>query len=111
LANEVRTPQCPHPRLHRSITTSGAEHVIEKIRTARTVTRLILGFNKLGDAGCVSLFTFLSSEEGTQYDRILELNISGNGIGEVGLLAISYWLQDNAHIRELYLQNVSVSFS
>jgi hypothetical protein len=85
----------------------GANIVVEKIRRTKGVTRLVLGLNRLGDLGCICLFTFLRSEEGRKLDRITEMSLNSNSIGDVGLLALSEWLRGHQDIRELYLQNVS----
>jgi hypothetical protein len=84
----------------------GADIVIEKIRNAHGVTRLILSLNKLGDLGCIRLFGFLRSPEGKALDHINELSLNSNGIGDVGILALAEWLWDHQEIREIYLQNV-----
>lgn len=72
----------------------------------RSVTKLILGHNTLGDEGCEELFGFLSSEAGRKY-KIAEISLNSNHIGNRGLLAISRYLQDNTTLKELFLQNVS----
>lgn len=73
----------------------------------RSVTKLILGHNTLGDEGCEELFGFLSSEAGRKY-KIAEISLNSNHIGNRGLLAISRYLQDNTTLKELFLQNVSL---
>lgn len=80
--------------------------VISDIRARRNVTKLILGHNELGDAGCEVLFGFLSSDKGRQYP-ITEISLNSNGIGNRGLQAIIKYVQDNIHLKELFLQNVS----
>ena len=75
----------------------------------RSVTKLILGHNYLGDEGCEELFGFLSSEAGRKY-KIGEISLNSNGIGNRGLLAISRYLRDNTTLKELFLQNVSLLF-
>lgn len=74
----------------------------------RSVTKLILGHNTLGDEGCEELFGFLSSEAGRKF-KIAEISLNSNHIGNRGLLAISRYLQDNTTLKELFLQNVSSS--
>ncbi|KAI0628574.1 RNI-like protein [Trametes polyzona] len=83
---------------------AGAQEVIKDILARRSVTKLILGHNQLGDDGCEELFGFLSSEAGRKY-KIGEISLNSNGIGNRGLLAISRYLQDNTHLKELFLQN------
>ncbi|KAI0667288.1 RNI-like protein [Trametes maxima] len=83
---------------------SGAQEVIKDILSRRSVTKLILGHNELGDDGCEELFGFLSSDAGRKY-KIVEISLNSNGIGNRGLLAISRYLRDNATLRELFLQN------
>ena len=86
----------------------GAQNVIKQILARRTVTKLVLGHNDLGDAGCEELFGFLSSDTGRNY-RISQISLNSNGIGNRGLLAISRYLRDNVTLKELFLQNVSLS--
>jgi hypothetical protein len=90
-----------------TLSISGGNVVIDKIRSAKGVTRLNLSLNALGDIGCVTLFGFLRSDEGKTFDHIGELSLNSNEIGDVGLLALSEWLRDHEDIRDLYLQNVS----
>ncbi|KAH9924075.1 uncharacterized protein B0H18DRAFT_1013373 [Fomitopsis serialis] len=82
----------------------GAREVISDIRARRNVTKLILGHNELGDAGCEVLFGFLSTEKGRQYP-ISEISLNSNGIGDRGLRTIIEYLRDNTSLRELFLQN------
>ncbi|CDO71093.1 hypothetical protein BN946_scf184844.g97 [Trametes cinnabarina] len=83
---------------------SGAQEVIKDILARRSVTKLILGHNNLGDEGCEELFGFLSSDPGRKY-KIGEISLNSNGIGNRGLLAISRYLRDNTTLKELFLQN------
>lgn len=89
---------------------TGAQEVIRDILSRRSVTKLILGHNFLGDEGCEELFGFLSSEAGRKY-KIAEISLNSNGIGNRGLLAISRYLQDNTTLKELFLQNVSIGWN
>lgn len=75
------------------------------ITSRRTVTRLILNHNALGDDGCVTLFNFLCSDVG-RTSKISEIRLTKNGIGDRGLLAISEYLKGNKTLKELYLQSV-----
>ena len=81
--------------------------MIKQILERRSVTKLILGHNDLGDAGCEELFGFLSSDAGKTY-KITQISLNSNGIGNRGLLAISRYLRDNVTLKELFLQNVSI---
>ncbi|OJT05147.1 hypothetical protein TRAPUB_4073 [Trametes pubescens] len=83
---------------------AGAQEVIRDMLSRRSVTKLILGHNTLGDEGCEELFGFLSSEAGRKY-KIAEISLNSNHIGNRGLLAISRYLQDNTTLKELFLQN------
>ena len=74
------------------------------IQSRRTVTKLILGHNDLGDDGCRELFRYLCSDDGRRF-RISEISLNSNGIGDKGLLAISEYLRNNQNLRELFLQN------
>ncbi|KAK0480588.1 RNI-like protein [Armillaria novae-zelandiae] len=82
----------------------GAQDVISMITSRRTVTKLILGHNKLSDDGCIVLFRFLGSPAGRKY-RITEISLNSNEIGDRGLLAIATYLNGNQHLTELFLQN------
>ncbi|KAH9836111.1 RNI-like protein [Rhodofomes roseus] len=86
----------------------GAAEVISDIRARRNVTKLILGHNELGDAGCELLFGFLSTEKGRQYP-ISEISLNSNGIGDGGLRAIIEYLRENTSLKELFLQNNAFS--
>ncbi|TBU21464.1 hypothetical protein BD309DRAFT_929998 [Dichomitus squalens] len=83
---------------------SGAQEVIKQILARRSVTKLILGHNELGDSGCEELFGFLNSDAGRNH-RITHISLNSNGIGNRGLLAISRYLRDNTSLKELFLQN------
>ncbi|KAF9066772.1 hypothetical protein BDP27DRAFT_1268260 [Rhodocollybia butyracea] len=83
---------------------AGAKHIIELIRSRRTVTKLILGHNLLSDDGCVLLFTFLSSSAGRKYP-IAEINLNRNNIGNRGLAAIATYLANNTTLHEIFLQD------
>jgi Leucine Rich repeat len=88
---------------------AGAEELISMIKARRTVHRLVLGHNELGDDGCVALFTFLAgSSDGRKY-HIAYISLNANEIGERGLLAIAEYLKDNQHLKHLLLQNVCMS--
>ncbi|KZT69098.1 RNI-like protein [Daedalea quercina L-15889] len=82
----------------------GALEVIQDIRARRNVTKLILGHNELGDAGCEVLFGFLSTDKGRQYP-ISEISLNSNGIGDRGLRSIIDYLRNNTSLKELFLQN------
>ncbi|KAI1783310.1 hypothetical protein LXA43DRAFT_931483 [Ganoderma leucocontextum] len=83
---------------------SGAQEVIKQILARRSVTKLILGHNDLGDSGCEELFGFLNSDTGRNY-KITHISLNSNRIGNRGLLAISRYLRDNTLLKELFLQN------
>ncbi|OCB84047.1 RNI-like protein [Sanghuangporus baumii] len=91
-----------HDKGLRSI--SGAQEVISAIQVRKTVTKLILGHNALGDDGAQELFRFLCSKEGRRY-RIGEISLNSNGIGNTGLEAIAKYLEGNENLKELFLQN------
>ena len=84
---------------------AGAEELISTITAQRSVHRLILGHNELGDDGCIALFTFLGSSDGRKY-RIAYISLNANDIGERGFLAIADYVKDNQHLKQLLLQNV-----
>ena len=84
----------------------GAHEIISMISTRRTVTKLILGHNNLGNEGTNVLFRFLESSLGRKY-HIAETSLNSNGIRNEGLLAISRYLKGNEELRELFLQAVS----
>ncbi|KXN89553.1 hypothetical protein AN958_05420 [Leucoagaricus sp. SymC.cos] len=83
---------------------TGADVVINLIRSRRFVHRLIIGHNELRDEGCRRLFNFLCSDEGKKYD-IQEISLNANGIGDECLLSVSQYLKNNKRVRELFLQN------
>ncbi|KAL5499140.1 hypothetical protein ACEPAH_1658 [Sanghuangporus vaninii] len=82
----------------------GAQEVISAIKVRKTVTKLILGHNALGDDGAQKLFKFLCSKEGRRY-RIAEISLNSNGIGNTGLEAIAEYLEGNENLKELFMQN------
>lgn len=84
----------------------GAREVIAMIENRRSVTKLILGHNDLGDDGCIELFHYLCSDDGRRY-KIAEISLNSNEIGDKGLAAIAEYLENNTDLRELFLQNVS----
>jgi len=75
------------------------------ITARRTVHKLVLGHNKLGDDGCVTLFTFLGSTAGRKYP-VTYISLNANDIGERGLFAIAKYLKDNQYLKQLFLHNV-----
>ncbi|KAF7306321.1 UvrD-like helicase ATP-binding domain-containing protein [Mycena indigotica] len=81
---------------------SGAQHIISMISSRRSVTKLILGSNNLGDDGCIVLFKFLASAVGRKH-QIAEISLNTNRLGNRGLLAIAEYLQDNQSLRQLLL--------
>ncbi len=88
----------------------GAESVIEELKSRKTVTRLLLGQNLLGDTGTEHLFDFLSSPEGKRFE-IADISLNVNKIRDIGLRAIARYLADDSAggyaVRELFLQGVS----
>ncbi|KAF8916475.1 hypothetical protein CPB85DRAFT_285899 [Mucidula mucida] len=82
----------------------GAQEIISMITSRRLVTKLILGHNQLGSAGCIVLFRFLSSAIGRKY-RITEISLNSNEIGDEGLLAIAEHLKNDVFLKEFFLQN------
>lgn len=91
----------------------GAEIVIEELKSRKTVTRLLLGQNLLGDKGTEHLFDFLSSPDGQRFE-IADISLNVNKIGDIGLRAIARYLADDntggCAVRELFLQGVSNTF-
>ncbi|KAF9007311.1 hypothetical protein BDZ89DRAFT_1168510 [Hymenopellis radicata] len=87
----------------------GAQEIISMITSRRLVTKLILGHNQLGDAGCIVLFRFLSSAIGRKY-RITEISLNSNEISDEGLLAISEHLRNDVYLKEFFLQNSQLGF-
>lgn len=84
----------------------GAQEIISAIASHRLVTKLTLGYNTLGDDGCIALFKFLCSDAGRRY-KINEISLNSNCIGDLGLNAISEYLKGNGNLRKLLLMSVS----
>lgn len=88
----------------------GAKSVIEELKSRKTVTRVLLGQNLLGDTGTEHLFGFLSSPEGRRFE-IADISLNVNKIGDIGLRAIARYLADGnaggCAVRELFLQGAS----
>ncbi|KAF5329998.1 hypothetical protein D9611_010457 [Ephemerocybe angulata] len=81
----------------------GAQDIITMISERRTVTKLVLGHNDLGNEGTIVLFRFLESALGRNYP-ISEISLNSNGIKDEGLVAISRYLKENRELKELFLQ-------
>ena len=77
------------------------------ISSRPTVTKLDLSHNALRDDGCMVLFKFLCSDP-SRKNRISEIKLGKNGIGDRGLLAISDFLYGNETLIDLYLPAVCV---
>ena len=91
-----------------SLSFSGAHDIIKAIEKRRSLKKLILANNELGDDGCKVLFHFLGSEKGRQH-KISVICVNSSCIGDKGLEAISEYLAGNSHLKELILQNVRSS--
>ena len=85
----------------------GARQLIDLIKVRRSVSKLVLGHNSLGDGGCKELFHFLSSDAGAVY-KISEISLNSNDIRYEGMEAITDYLRGNKYLKVLYLQNVSI---
>ena len=85
----------------------GAQDLISIMKTRRSVSKLILGHNSLGDAGCGELFQFLASDSGKKY-KVSEIILGANDIRNEGLEALVNYLTGNRYLRAVYLQNVSL---
>ncbi|KAF8633165.1 hypothetical protein AX17_004666 [Amanita inopinata Kibby_2008] len=81
----------------------GALEIISAISSRRGVRKLILGHNELGNAGCITLFEFLSSPAGRSYE-IKEISLNSNNVGGPGLEAIAMYVKGNKNLKELFLQ-------
>jgi len=79
-----------------------AQEIISMISSRPTVTKLDLSHNALRDDGCMVLFKFLCSDP-SRKNRISEIKLGKNGIGDRGLLAISEFLYGNETLIDLYL--------
>lgn len=84
----------------------GARRVITLISSRKSVERLVLSHNKLGNEGCVVLCNFLRSTIGKRY-AISEIYLDFNAIENEGLSAISEFLKDDQHLKKLSLLSVS----
>ncbi len=95
------------PPLTESPSPIGAKEVISLLEERKSVVKLVLSHNDLRDEGCVALFQYLCSERGRRHP-VKEISLTANGIGDRGLSAIADYMVDNVHLRELFLQNVSI---
>jgi hypothetical protein len=82
----------------------GAEAAIKTVSSRRSVTKLILGHNNLGDDGCSYLFEHLCSPELNKHP-ITEISLNSNGIQDRGLRSVAQYLKGNIRLETLFLQD------
>ncbi|KAI0027389.1 hypothetical protein K488DRAFT_61684, partial [Vararia minispora EC-137] len=77
--------------------------IINELQKRRSVVRLLVGHNALGDDGFAKLFEYLCGE-GCRHP-IEEIQADHTQLGSAGLRAISQYLDGNQHLRSLQLQS------
>lgn len=88
---------------------SGAREAINILSsTNQPIWKLVLSHNPLQEDGCVELLEFLSTRDGRKHP-IRQLDLERIGLGDRGLLALSKYMDNNDTLKQLSLQNVSLS--
>jgi hypothetical protein len=87
----------------------GAHTIISQLNTSRSITKLKLNSNRLGDDGVSALFTFLKSPAALRHrSSITEIYLNNNGVGCRGLRDIADYMNGNEVVlKTLWLANVS----
>ena len=84
-----------------------SRELISIIRNRGRVTKLTLGHNPFGEEGALELFQFLCSDNARKYrEKISEISLMSCYIGDSGMMALAEYLEGNAALKELSLQNV-----
>ncbi|KAG1862806.1 hypothetical protein DFJ58DRAFT_775269 [Suillus subalutaceus] len=88
----------------------GAHTIISQLNSSRSITKLKLNNNRLGDDGVSALFTFLKSPAASRHRRsISEIHLNDNGIGCRGLRDIADYVNGNeVALKTLWLANNTI---
>ncbi|KAG2361856.1 hypothetical protein BDR07DRAFT_1609892 [Suillus spraguei] len=90
--------------------TQGAHIIISQLNSFRSITKLKLNNNQLGDDGVSALFTYLKSPPASRHrSSISEIHLNYNGIGCRGLRDIADYLNDSeVALKTLWLANNTI---
>lgn len=90
--------------------TQGAHTIISQLNSSRSITKLKLNNNRLGDDGVSALFTFLKSPVASRHrSSISEIHLNDNGIGCRGLRDIADYVNGNEVVlKTLWLANNTI---
>lgn len=85
----------------------GADTIISQLNSSRSITKLNLNSNRLGDDGVSALFTFLMSPAALRHrSSITEIHLNNNGVGCRGLRDIADYVNGNEVVlKTLWLAN------
>jgi Ran GTPase-activating protein (RanGAP) involved in mRNA processing and transport len=81
------------------LTADGAKHLANALASRKVPLALSLNDNKIGDDGCTALAKLLA---GTV---LLELDLSGNSVGEIGAGVICAAMASNTSLTKVQLSN------
>ena len=87
--------------VHCNISNEQVVPIVEAIREHTLLEELILGFNRIGNAGCEAITTLLGGVHCNLHTLRLEYNVIGNE----GASAIANGLARNSTLQKLYLDN------
>ncbi|KAG2139443.1 hypothetical protein BD769DRAFT_199076 [Suillus cothurnatus] len=90
--------------------TQGAHAIISQLNSSRSITKLKLNNNRLGDDGVSTLFTFLKSPAASRHrSSISEIYLNDNGISCRGLHDIADYMNRNEVVlKTLWLANNTI---
>ncbi|KAG2069098.1 RNI-like protein [Suillus decipiens] len=90
--------------------TEGAHTIISQLNSSRSITKLKLNNNRLGDDGVSALFTYLKSPAASRHrSSISEIHLNDNGIGCRGLRHIADYVNGNeVALKTLWLANNTI---
>lgn len=88
---------------------TGAHTIISQLNSSRSITKLKLNNNRLGDDGVSALFAFLKSPAASRHrSSISEIYLNDNDISCRGLRDIADYVNgDEVVLKTLWLANVS----
>ncbi|KAG2154251.1 uncharacterized protein EDB93DRAFT_191166 [Suillus bovinus] len=89
---------------------TGAHTIISQLNSSRSITKLKLNSNRLGDDGVYALFTFLKSPAASRHrTSISEIYLNDNGISCRGLRDIADYVNgDEVALKTLWLANNTI---